>query len=196
LPLHQDDPDEHPAPPATDSGLHADEVSFVRDARRKSFWRHTRVRIMLASLLLLLLAVLIVQVAVHERDRLVAMEPRLRPVLTALCGQLGCTVTAPRHIEAVVIDGSTFNKIRNDMFRLSFTVRNTSDQEVATPAVELTLTDVQDQSVLRRIFQPADVGGGAILPAKGEWNAVLSLNIEASEVSARISGYRLLAFYP
>ena len=50
--------------------------------------------------------------------------------------------------------------------------------------------------MLRRIFQPADVGGGAILPAKGEWNAVLSLNIEASEVSARISGYRLLAFYP
>jgi len=174
-------------------------VSFVRKAQPKTpktFWQRTSVRLLLVLLLLLLLLGLGVQAMVRERDRLVTLEPRLRPLLTFICQPLGCSLSAPRRIESVVIDASAFNKVRPGVFRLSFTVRSTADTEVATPAVELTLMDVHDQPVMRRVFNPAEVGGAIALAPKGEWNAVLSLNVDAAEVSERISGYRLLAFYP
>jgi hypothetical protein len=133
---------------------------------------------------------------VLARNHLVVWEPRLRPWLTRLCAPLGCTVAAPRRVDAVVLDGSTFSKVRTGVFRLSFTVRNVSAQEVQTPAVELTLTDAQDQPVLRRVFLPTEVGAAAVLAPNAEWNAVLSLNVESTEASERISGYRLWVFYP
>ncbi len=172
-----------------------EDVSFVREARRKALWRRPVVRIALATCALLLTGVLVVQVAVHERDRLAALEPELKPWLARLCGQLGCTIAVPRQIESVVIDSSTFNKVRNDVFRLGFTIRNTSGVEVATPALELTLTDTQDQPVLRRVFRPEEAGAGPSLASRGEWNAVLNMSVDANG-AGRVSGYRLLAFYP
>ena len=171
-------------------------VSFVRKAQPKTFWQRTSVRLLLVLLLLLLLLGLGVQAMVRERDHLVTLEPRLRPFLAFICQPLNCSLNATRRIESVVIDASAFNKVRPGVFRLSFTVRSTADAEVATPAVELTLMDVHDQPVMRRVFNPAEVGGAIALAPKGEWNAVLSLNVDAAEVSERISGYRLLAFYP
>ena len=173
-----------------------EDVSFVREARRQAFWRQPLMRAVMAVSFLLLASVLVLQVAVHERDRLVALAPQLKPWLTRLCAPLDCTVEVPRQIESVVIDSSTFNKVRSDVFRLSFMLRNTSGLEVATPAVEITLTDMQDQPVVRRVFPPAEIGAGVSMPPKGEWNAVLNMGVEAQGVAPRVSGYRLLAFYP
>ncbi len=184
-----------PASTEPDSVMDED-VSFVREARRQAFWRRPLMRTVMAVFSLLLTGALVLQVAVHERDRLVALEPQLKPWLMRLCVHLDCTVGVPRQIESVVIDSSTFNKVRNDVFRLGFMIRNTSGLEVATPAVEVTLTDTQDQPVVRRVFLPAEIGAGLSLPPKGEWNAVLNMGVEAQGVVARVSGYRLLAFYP
>ena len=181
--------------PDPDSVLE-DDVSFVRQARRQAFWHRPVVRFALASVALLLTGVLALQVVVHERDRLASMEPQLKPWLIRLCAPIGCTVDVPRQIESVVIDSSTFNKVRSDAFRLSFTVRNTAGAEVATPAVELTLTDAQDQAVVRRVFLPAEIGADRALSPRGEWNAVINMGLSAAGDGGRVAGYRLLAFYP
>jgi predicted Zn finger-like uncharacterized protein len=173
-----------------------EDVSFVREARRQAFWRRPLMRTVMALFSLLLTGALVLQVAVHERDRLAALEPQLKPWLMRLCVHLNCTVGVPRQIESVVIDSSTFNRVRNDVFRLGFMIRNTSGLEVATPAVEVTLTDTQDQPVVRRVFLPAEIGAELSLPPKGEWNAVLNMGVDAQGAAARVSGYRLLAFYP
>jgi len=140
--------------------------------------------------------VLAVQVLHHERDRLFAGEPVLRPWLVPMCEQLACTIGPPRQIESIAIDGSSFNKLRPDTYRLGLTLRNQAAMEVAMPAVELTLTDAQDQPVIRRVLTPSDLYSQGVIPARGEWSGSIALAVAGNGAASRIAGYRLLAFYP
>ncbi|MBC7469386.1 MAG: DUF3426 domain-containing protein [Ramlibacter sp.] len=173
-----------------------DSVSFVRHARRQAVWRQPLVRVLLVLVMLLLAGLLALQYAVLERDKLAAVQPALRPWLQLLCGPLRCEVRPPRQIDAIVIDSSSFSRLRSDAYRLGFSVRNQAPLPVAMPSIELTLTDSQDQPVLRRVLAPADVGAAATLPAAGESTSSVALAIAANGSGNRIAGYRLLAFYP
>ena len=189
-PLAEEDPDEPaPLPPPED-------VGFLRQARRRAFWRRPLVRAALVLLLLALAGLLALQVAVQERDRLAAAQPQLKPWLELLCGPLNCTIGPPRQIEAITIDSSSFNKLRSDTYRLNFTLKNSAGMPVATPSMELTLTDTQDQPVVRRVLSPPELGAPSqVIAAGGEWSGSVALAI-APNGNGRISGYRLLAFYP
>jgi len=172
------------------------DVSFVRKARRRNFWRRPFVRLVLAVCVLVLGALLAGQVAYQDRDRLALAQPALRPVLEQMCILLQCQLGPPRQIESVVIDSSGFNRLRNDTYRLSFTLRNTAGVPLAVPAMELTVTDAQDQVVARRVLTPAELGAAdATLPVSGEWSRAVGIAL-ATGGGARVAGYRLLAFYP
>jgi hypothetical protein len=113
-----------------------------------------------------------------------------------MCELLRCTVGAPRQIEAIVIESSGFNRVRNDTYRLAFTLRNTAPVQVAVPAMELTITDSQDQTIARRVLTPAELGAAdGVIPAAGEWSRSVGVLLGATG-GARVAGYRLLAFYP
>ncbi|HEX2544767.1 MAG TPA: DUF3426 domain-containing protein, partial [Ramlibacter sp.] len=171
------------------------DVSFVRQARRKAFWRRPLVRIALAFVSLGLAALLLLQVAYQDRDRLALAEPALRPALARMCELLQCTLGPPRQIESIVIDSSGFNRLRADNYRLSFTLRNAARVPVAVPAMELTITDAQDQTIARRVLTPAELGAGEAIAPSGEWSRSVGVALDAGG-SARVAGYRLLAFYP
>lgn len=174
-----------------------DDVSFVRQARRKALWRRPGVRVILFLLVVMLGSVLAAQLAVFDRDRLASREPSLRPWLEAACAQLGCTVGAPRQIDALVIDSSSFSRLRGDAYRLSFTLKNQAALAVAMPAIELTLTDAQDQPVVRRVLLPAEFAASAsVVGAASEWAGTLAMSVPSSSGAGRIAGYRMLAFYP
>lgn len=170
------------------------EVSFVVAARRKAFWRKPMVRAVLVLVLLVLVLGLVLQVAVQERDRIAATDPRARPWLLKLCEPLQCEVAPQRQIADVVIDSSSFNKARGDSYQLALAMKSKADIPLAMPAVELTLTDAQDQPVLRRVLLPTDMAAPAELPARGEWSTSVSVIVTTG--GARVAGYRLLAFYP
>ena len=172
----------------------AEDVSFVKAARRRAFWRKPLVRSGLVVLGLGLATALAAQVAVHERNRVAAVAPQLRPLLLALCEPLGCELAPLRQISEVVIDSSSFNKARGDSYVLAVTMKSRSTVALEMPAVELTLTDAQDQPVLRRVLLPADMGAPQELAAGGEWSASVSVLVTTG--GARVAGYRLLAFYP
>lgn len=173
------------------------DLSFVRQARSRAFWRSPAIRVVLVLMFLLLGGLLAIQVGVHDRDRLAAAEPALRPWLARACEHLNCRIAPPRQIDAIAIESSTFNKLRGDAYRLNFTVKNQAGMAVAMPALELTLTDGQDQPVLRRVLLPADLGANAgIIGPSAEWSGSLALAIAGNGSNARIAGYRLLAFYP
>jgi predicted Zn finger-like uncharacterized protein len=172
-----------------------DSVSFVRKARRQAMWRRPRVRALLLLVMLLLAGVLALQYAVQERDKLAATQPALRPWLRLLCGPLRCDILPPRQIDAIVVDSSSFNRLRSDAYRLSFSLRNQAAMPVAMPSIELTLTDSQDQPVIRTVLAPRDIGAAAVLPAAGESSSTVAVSVAANG-SNRIAGYRLLAFYP
>jgi hypothetical protein len=188
-----------PSPPETDEddeapGAGEEEVSFVLAARRKAFWRKPLVRGVLGMLILVFLVGLALQIAVQERDRLAATDSRARPWLLALCVPFKCEIAPQRQIADVVIDSSSFNKARGDSYQLALTMKSKASIPVAMPAVELTLTDAQDQPVLRRVLLPTDMGAPMELQPRGEWSASVAVIVTTG--GARVAGYRLLAFYP
>lgn len=170
-----------PAPGPADAGAGA-----PRRARR--LWS------VLAAVLLLV--ALLWQLAVHERDRLAASAPALRPVLEALCAPFGCSVQSPRRIDALVIDGSSFHALGENGYRLSLTLRNGAAHAVAMPAIALALTDLSEQAVVRRVLMPQDLAAPPALLAHGEWNASVDLQLADNAGRARVVGYRLDLFYP
>lgn len=172
----------------------AQEPSFVRTARRKAFWRQPAVRATLLLFGALLLGALLMQAVLHQRNYLAAVQPQWWPYLQALCAPLHCQVGAYRQISSVVVDSSSFNKVRGDTYQFALTLSNRSGTVLEMPAVELTLTDAQDQPVLRRVLMPQDLSAPAVLAARGEWNGAAQIQLTLG--SARIAGYRVLAFYP
>ncbi len=177
------------------------ELSFMRDAPNAAPPpappRARRLRGVGAAAALLLGLVLLLQWLVHERDRIAASAPALRPMVQALCVPLRCSVQAPRRIDAVVIDGSSFVALGDDGYRLGFSLRNRAPHAVALPAVVLSLTDIQEQPVVRRVLLPAELGTPpAELAAHGEWATSVDLRMGDNAGRARVVGYRLDAFYP
>jgi predicted Zn finger-like uncharacterized protein len=182
------------APPAANEG---DPISFLQPDPQASFWSRRPVRLLLVAIAFLLAALLAAQVLVQERNRVVLLEPASRPVLQALCLLARCEIGPLRQIESIVIDSSSFGRLRADGYRLAFSLRNQAPIDIAMPAIELSLTDTQDQALVRRVIMPAEYGAPTpVLAAGTDWGSTLALNIRAGASTERIAGYRLLAFYP
>lgn len=169
--------------------------SFVKQARRRAFFRSRGVRVVLWLVLTLLVLGLGLQWAVAQRNWLAATEPRLAPLLESICRPMGCIVSPYRNLSAIVIDGSSFQRVASDSFRLNVSLRNNGDLPVAPPSLELILTDAQDQVLLRRVVSADEMSAPQTLSAQGEFNGSSAVSVEASDPSA-IVGYRLTAFYP
>ena len=191
-PRSADDEDED----ALEAAALAAEMDFVKAARRSALWRHPAVRVALSLAALCLLLMLGLQVALREHDAIAARYPAARTLMQDICARMHCTVRAPRDIAAVVIDSSSFLKAREgtDRYSLQFSVKNQSGFAVATPALELTLTDAQDKAIVRRVLQPAELNAPAELAPAAEWSAGAA--VQLGDVSSQVAGYRLLAFYP
>ena len=176
------------------------EISFLRDAAGAAPQESRLKRVVKGVLALVLMGVLAVQLVVMERDRLAAMFPQTKPALRCLCDQLACKLAPWRQIESIVIDSSSFNKLRGDSYRLLVGLRNTSSVDVAIPSIELTLTDSQDQALFRRVLTPEELARpGAVqaeLPAGADWQGQASIAIRMPATAERFTGYKVLAFYP
>ncbi|MEF9963750.1 MAG: zinc-ribbon and DUF3426 domain-containing protein [Comamonas sp.] len=172
----------------------AAEPGFVRAAKRKAFWRKPWVVVLSLLLSLLLLAALLLQVALTQRDRLALAQPQWRPALQAACRMAGCEIAVPRQLQAVSIDSTSFNAVGPRQFRLRVVLRNAADDPVAVPSLELSLNDAAEKLVLRRVLGPQDLQAPAALDAHGEWTA--EMVIEVAEAAGDVVGYRVLAFYP
>lgn len=199
--------DAGPAPIDMANEALQEDVSFVRDARRKAFWKRPWVRVSLGMMSVLLLAALALQWTVHEKDTVAALQPQLAPLLQTLCAPLGCEVRLPRLIGSVVVDSSSFNKLGPDVYRLSFSLKNTSAIPLAMPSLEITLTDTQDRALVRRVLAPGQYGGSAgALAAQSAQAGSFAMQVSdqgqaesaaaLSSVPLRVAGYRILAFYP
>ncbi|MBW7902847.1 MAG: zinc-ribbon domain-containing protein [Rhodocyclaceae bacterium] len=147
---------------------------------------------------LLLVGALAGQAVHHFRAELAVASPGLRPALAAFCAVLGCDIPPPRHGDLVSIESSDLqiDAARGGLLALSATLKNRAPYAQSWPLLELTLTDVRDQAVLRRVLAPADYlpapADPAAFPPNGEVGVRLWL--EAKDVAA--AGYRLYVFYP
>ena len=184
-----------PAVPAAPAEPQEDVPSFMRDAQRRRFWRQPWVRVGMALAVLALLALLGLRWVHDKRDWLAAAYPDARPGLNAFCNVLGCEIKPFRMLDAVAIEGSSFNRLASGAFQLHLSLRNTERLEVATPSLALSLTDAQDQVVFERVIHPRDVQAPAVLLPHRDWSGGLTLTLDP-QLSSQVAGYRVLAFYP
>jgi hypothetical protein len=183
-----------PAPQGAEEPL---QHSFMKAGHASATWRKPWVRAVLWMACLLLLVGLALQVVVQERDRIAATEPSAMRVLGPMCEVLACKISPLRQIESIVIDSSSFAKVRADVYRLNVTLKNTAQTAIATPALELTLTDMQDQAVVKRVFAATDFGRQQVVMEPGaELVVTIPIAVKANTGSVKVSGYRLLSFYP
>lgn len=169
--------------------------SFVKQAQRKAWWNKPAVRFVMGMLLIFLPLSLALQVAVQERNTLVAWKPQWRPAFESMCLLLRCELAPRRDIASVVLTGSSFHQeAQAHRYQLGLSIQNQGALAVATPAVELTLTDTQDQVLVRKVFTPQEIGAPEELAARSEWNGTLPLQTQG--LNLPVSGYRVMAFYP
>ena len=148
---------------------------------------------------LLLLLALLAQVAYHYRSTLILLFPEAKPYAAALCARLGCELPLPRRIEMISIEASDLqaDTTNPNVMVLSATIKNRAIFAQQHPLLELTLTDAQDQPVVRRVLAPQDYLGKAVNAQAGlgaNTELAIKVFIEGSQVKA--VGYRLYLFYP
>jgi predicted Zn finger-like uncharacterized protein len=176
--------------------------SFVIQAQRKLFWGKPWVRRVMGMAGLVLLSTLGLQIVRHERERIAAALPAAQPWLQSLCSISGCTIEPYKQIEAVVVEASSFNKLRSEgaseLYRLGVNLKNNGNLSVAMPHMELSLNDAQDRPVLRRVLSPSELGSAySVLAPVTEFAGGTTLAVDTGQLAGvRIAGYRLWAFYP
>ena len=170
--------------------------SFVRQAQRRAFWRKPWVRAGLVLLVLSLFTLLGTQAAYHWRDQLASRVPASRPALETLCDSLACEVTSPRQLDEVVIDSSVLLRRAPGRYSFNVVVRNKSTLEVAAPALELTLTALNDEVLVRRVLLPHEWPRPVdTLPPGAEWPVQFDLALDGPSDQV-MTGYRAILFYP
>lgn len=152
----------------------------------------------LMVLSLLLLLVLIAQLTYFMRTEISANYPQTKPFLALACKQIGCDVPLPKKIELLTIDDSDMQEHVDYEHVLQFTSTLINHANVAQsfPNIELTLTDTDDEPVLKRTFSAkeylhndANVENG--IAAKEEVR--IKLNMNTSDIA--VAGYRVTLAY-
>jgi predicted Zn finger-like uncharacterized protein len=198
-PLEPPDPVVNPAP---DSKASDESSAFAFDVPASVQSRPTagrrswipKVYYLLAPLLLLMFAG---QVVLFERNEIFSREPRAKPWLLALCKPFDCHLETLKRIQSIVIDSSTFTKISPDIYQLALILKNTSTADLHLPSVELTLINSLDQPLLRRVFSVDELRvQSSTLLSFSELPLLFSFAVKTGELSDRVTGYRVLVFYP
>lgn len=154
-----------------------------------------------ATAIVVLLVLIAAQAVHHFRDAIAAHWPATRPALVRLCAVAGCTVRPLRDaaMTHLSIDASDLqaDPAHRGLLVLTATLRNRAAWALAYPHLELTLTDAQDQVVVRRVLAPAEYAGGTLdvhngIAPNGE--VAVKMFIDASATVQ--AGYRLYMFYP
>ena len=134
-----------------------EQPEFIQTLERQE--KRRRVFTWLASIgALIALMVLMLQVLYMWRADIVARASSVKPLVSKLCQVADCQIELPQHIELLRITGSELQPDANnhDIYNLSLTIENQASSAQAWPFIELTLTDVQNKAVARRVFSPEE----------------------------------------
>lgn len=196
---------EHAAPPvqrvvhpvaqdqARDLGMLAGEPTVEPDSSHAPTKSHANV--LWIALSALMLCLLLWQWVLHKRDWLMAQEPGLRATLSALCAPVRCTPAWPRLPESLQIDSSSFTHDPQGFYSVQLRIKNTEHFNLAAPHVELSLLDVYDDVVLRRVLSPDELKLATHIAPLRDARASLEFDLSAP-LAQRVTGYRVLLFYP
>ena len=166
---------------------------FLRRPERRAGWRPAPSRGLIGGALALAIGGLAAQVAVHHRATIAAAWPWTHGILDAACGVAGCTVEAPRRIEALTVESTALARaVGQDGFVLTVGLRNRGASALVTPSVDLALTDGGGRLVARRALGPAELHAARTIAAGADLQLQTALDVRGT----RVAGYTVEIFYP
>lgn len=201
---------------------------FLRKPASGGAWQRRPVRLAAGFACGVLIAGLGVQLLQQFHDAIATVVPASRPALQAYCQLTGCQIKPWRRIEQLVVESTALSQLspgsNGNHYQLAISLRNKSIYELATPWVELSLTNASGALVGRRMLSPAEFklnppapaasapglaaaamaasaasAANAAAPSKHEAMAAgseLPLQILLSTGEQRVSGYSVEIFYP
>jgi predicted Zn finger-like uncharacterized protein len=166
-------------------------LSFGRPMIRRSRWWWLASAIALVALA--------AQGTYRFRGDLATFLPDAKPLLQRFCIQLGCEIPLPRRADLLSIESSDLqaDSTNPSVMVLTATLRNRAAFIQAFPALELSLTNPQDQTVARRVLNPQEYAPRGTRPDAGfSPGGELQVRVYMEAASLKASGYRLYLFYP
>jgi len=167
---------------------------FVQEAPAAAEPSRTRQPLLIAASVLLMLT-LVAQVVFFYRGEIAARNPLARQWLNDACAGMGCRVQLPQRPKAVLIEASDLQVIdpeRPSRIQLTATLRNHAGHDLAYPALDLVLTNVNDHTLVRRIFLPAEYLGAQRDARAGiAANAELTVRLALEIGNLGAAGFRL-----
>lgn len=147
----------------------------------------------------LMTLVLIVQSIAAFHTPLRQNLPVLAPVIAPVCQQLNCTPRLPAQVALISIESSDLHPDPDqpDHLTVSAALKNRATFAQQFPHLELTLTDINDKVILRKVLPPAAYLSSKT-PIKQGMPALadVSVNLVVTTAPLTASGYRLYLFYP
>ena len=132
------------------------------------------------------------------RTQIAAQYPQFKSHLLQACRALNCEIKLAQNLNLLTIDDSDMQESDDyeDVISFSSVLINNANYVQDYPNIELTLTDTQDQPVLRKLVTPKEyltknIQLEAGMDARQELR--LNLVIDASELI--VAGYRVLLVY-
>ena len=173
--------------------------SFVQQAENAERWRSSPQRGRMRWALVALGVVALLQLGLLWRHQLAAHVPGMAPAVRAAAGLFGQDVQALRRIDQLAVDSSALNRLddaanpADHRYRLSVLLHNRADTTLMAPAVELTLSDVRGEVVVRRVLQLTDFGHAGEPLAAGQ---EVPLRLVLATGPRAVEGYTVELFYP
>jgi len=173
------------------------DASLARDPEARSHRSRTE-RIALSVLSLVAVIALLGQMTYAWRDEIAARWPAMRTPLDTICASVGCRVQAPMRLDAITIESTNVEATapNGTTFVLTTLLRNRDVVDVRYPSLALTLTDAQDQPILRRVLRPEDYLATDRPPRGFAAGSELPIRVSFEITELRFLGYRLERFYP
>lgn len=150
----------------------------------------------LSALFLVLIA--ITQSVYFLRNEIAIFYPNAKPFLVQACKQFACRIDLPKKIEFIVIDDSDIQEDSNyaGLMHLTSTLINQAAFNQAYPNIELTLTDVDDKPILRRVFKPGEYLPDHTNIANGLGpGEELNIKLAMTAQGVTVAGYRVFVTY-
>lgn len=178
----------------TESARSADSANpFTQEAEPEASPDPRRRGFVVAGVVLVLL--LAGQSVFFYRSEIAARHPLAKQWLASLCAQAGCTLTLPQRPQAILIEASdlqVMDPANPNRIQLTATLRNHAGHDVAYPALDLVLTNVNDHTLARRIFLPQEYLGATRDVRTGiAANAELTVRLALETGNLGAAGFRL-----
>lgn len=148
---------------------------------------------------LFLLVTLGGQAVLALRAPLAKSLPAAQPAIAALCRLVHCTIRLPAQVDLISIESSDLHPDPTKAGRLvvSATLKNRAAFSQQFPHLELTLTDIADKAILRKVLLPATYLPPNTVTANGMLpNADIAVTLVIDIDPLTANGYRLYLFYP